>query len=62
MTARADHIITMGCEDGCLARKDEDWALDDPAGLSIAEIRPIRDEVKRRVRDLVERLSARAKL
>jgi arsenate reductase len=58
MTARADYIITMGCEEGCLAHKDEDWALDDPAGKSVAEIRPIRDDIKRRVEALVERLRA----
>ncbi len=34
----------------------EDWPLDDPAGLGVDAVRPIRDEIERRVRDLLERL------
>ena len=34
----------------------EDWPLDDPAGLGVDAVRPIRDEIERRVHDLLERL------
>jgi len=54
---RADRIISMGCKDGCLVRKDEDWELPDPAGQSIERVREIRDLVKRKVTDLVSRLA-----
>lgn len=54
---RADRIISMGCKDGCLIRKDEDWELPDPAGQPIERVREIRDLVKRKVTDLVARLS-----
>ena len=55
----ADVIVTMGCGDACPVypgRRYLDWALDDPAGRSIEEIRPIRDEIERRVRALLEEL------
>ena len=55
----ADVVITMGCGDACPllpGKHYEDWELDDPAGKSIAEIRPIRDEIGRRVNDLLDRL------
>ena len=57
MTARADVIVTMGCEDGCVARKDEDWALPDPAGQPIERVREIRDQVRAKVDNLVRRLT-----
>ena len=52
----ADVVITMGCGDTCPifpGKRYEDWALDDPAGLDVAAVRPIRDEIKRRVERLV---------
>ena len=55
----ADVVITMGCGDACPVfpgRRYLDWALDDPAGRSLAEVRPIRDEIERRVRDLISEL------
>ena len=59
-TVRAsDVVITMGCGDACAIYpgiRYLDWELDDPAGKSVEEIRPIRDEVGRRVRDLVDDL------
>jgi protein-tyrosine-phosphatase len=56
---RADVVITMGCGDTCPffpGTRYLDWALDDPAGRPVAEVRPIRDEIDRRVRDLVAEL------
>lgn len=55
----ADIIVTMGCEDMCPLVPGihyEDWIVDDPAGLSVTEILPIRDEIDRRVRDLLASL------
>ncbi len=55
----ADVIVTMGCGDMCPLVPDiryEDWIVDDPAGLSVAEVIPIRDEIGRRVRDLLASL------
>ncbi|MFF0488148.1 three-helix bundle dimerization domain-containing protein [Nocardia sp. NPDC004068] len=55
----ADVIITMGCGDVCPVVptiRQEDWIVDDPAGLTVAEIRPIRDDIDRRVRRLLESL------
>ena len=57
--AAADVVVTMGCGDACPllpGKHYEDWELDDPAGKSIDEIRPIRDEIERRVNDLLDRL------
>jgi arsenate reductase len=55
----ADVVVTMGCGDACPVfpgRRYEDWALDDPAGLEIDDVRPIRDEIERRVRRLLAEL------
>ncbi len=55
----ADVVVTMGCGDACPlvpGKHYEDWEFDDPMGKSIAEIRPIRDEIGRRVNDLLDRL------
>ncbi len=55
----ADVIITMGCGDTCPfypGKRYEDWVLDDPAGQGIEAVRPIRDEIRRRVENLVEEL------
>jgi len=57
----ADVVITMGCGDACPVypgKRYEDWELDDPAGKSVAGVRPIRDEIERRVTRLVSELTA----
>ena len=55
----ADVIVTMGCGDACPVypgKRYLDWELDDPAGKTVAEVRPIRDEIERRVRALLGEL------
>jgi arsenate reductase len=55
----ADVIITMGCGDACPifpGRRYEEWKLDDPAGMGVEAVRPIRDEIERRVRQLLDEL------
>jgi protein-tyrosine-phosphatase len=55
----ADIIITMGCGDACPVfpgKRYLDWELDDPAGKSVDEVRPIVDEIERRVRALLAEL------
>ena len=55
----ADVVVTMGCGDACPlfpGKRYEDWELDDPAGHSLEAVRPIRDEIGRRVRDLLTSL------
>jgi arsenate reductase (thioredoxin) len=55
----ADVVVTMGCGDACplySGKRYEDWELDDPAGLDIAAVRPIRDEIRRRVETLLASL------
>jgi protein-tyrosine-phosphatase len=55
----ADVVVSMGCGDACPifpGKKYEDWVLDDPAGMSVDEVRPIRDEIERRVRRLLDQL------
>lgn len=57
----ADVVITMGCGDACPllpGKHYEDWELDDPAGKTLEEIRPIRDEIRDRVNTLVEKLAS----
>ncbi len=56
----ADVVITMGCGDACPfhpGKRYEDWVLDDPAGQGIEAVRPIRDEIRRRVEELLESLA-----
>jgi arsenate reductase (thioredoxin) len=60
----ADVVITMGCGDACPVfpgRRYEDWVLDDPAGLDVDDVRPIRDEIERRVRRLLAELEVPAR-
>jgi arsenate reductase (thioredoxin) len=61
-TARAaDVIVTMGCGDTCPvypAKRYLDWDLEDPAGKQIEEVRPIIDEIDRRVHSLLAELTA----
>jgi arsenate reductase (thioredoxin) len=55
----ADVVITMGCGDACPVvpgTRYLDWDLPDPAGKPLAQIRPIRDDIERRVLDLVREL------
>jgi protein-tyrosine-phosphatase len=55
----ADVLVTMGCGDACpvfLGKRYLDWELPDPAGKSVEEIRPIRDEIDRRVKELMTEL------
>jgi protein-tyrosine-phosphatase len=57
----ADVIVTMGCGDTCPlypGKRYLDWELDDPAGKSIEEVRPIVEEIDRRVRLLLNELTA----
>ena len=55
----ADVVITMGCGDACPiypGNRYLDWELDDPAGQDVEDVRPIRDEIDRRVRELLREL------
>ena len=55
----SDVVVTMGCGDECPyfpGKRYEDWVLDDPAGQGIESVRPIRDEIRRRVEDLINSL------
>ncbi|WP_425954867.1 arsenate reductase ArsC [Xylanimonas sp. McL0601] len=59
----SDVVITMGCGDACPifpGKRYEDWQLDDPAGQGIDAVRPIRDEIERRVRALLDELGVEA--
>jgi arsenate reductase len=59
-TARAaDVVVTMGCADTCPVypgKRYLDWQLADPAGLAVEDVRPIVDEIDRRVRELLNTL------
>ena len=58
----ADVVITMGCGDACPVypgKRYLDWELPDPAGLDLAAVRPIRDEIDRRVQQLLSELVTR---
>lgn len=55
----SDVVITMGCGDACPffpGKRYEDWKLDDPAGQGIDAVRPIRDEIRARIQQLVSEL------
>ncbi|HEY6593353.1 MAG TPA: arsenate reductase ArsC [Asanoa sp.] len=55
----ADVVITMGCGDACPifpGKRYEDWILDDPAGKAVEDVRPVRDEIERRIRHLLAEL------
>jgi arsenate reductase len=59
----ADVVITMGCGDACPVfpgKRYEDWTLEDPAGQDVAAVRPIRDQIERRVRILLSELDVPA--
>jgi len=56
----ADVVVTMGCGDACpvfAGKRYEDWTLDDPAGQDVAAVRPVRDEIRERVRTLLHSLN-----
>ncbi|WP_254126861.1 arsenate reductase ArsC [Aquihabitans sp. G128] len=55
----ADVVVTMGCGDSCPffpGTRYEDWELEDPAGQGVDAVRPIRDDIERRVRELLSSL------
>ena len=59
MVEEADVVVSMGCGDACPfipGRRYEDWVLPDPAGKAVDEVRPVRDEIERRVRQLLTEL------
>ncbi|MCK6480980.1 MAG: phosphotyrosine protein phosphatase [Planctomycetaceae bacterium] len=61
MVREADAVVTMGCGDACPVfpgKRYEDWKVEDPAGKGIAEVRPIREEIRRRVEALLRDLGA----
>jgi arsenate reductase (thioredoxin) len=58
-------VITMGCGDSCPyypGKRYEDWVLDDPAGQGIDVVRPIRDEIRRRVEKLIDELQPASRI
>jgi arsenate reductase (thioredoxin) len=61
MVREADVVITMGCGDACPVfpgKRYIDWDLPDPTDKSLGEVRPIRDEIDRRVKALLKDLTA----
>jgi arsenate reductase (thioredoxin) len=55
----SDVVITMGCGDACPfypGKRYEDWKLDDPAGQDLPSVRPIRDDIRSRVEELIHSL------
>lgn len=55
----ADVVVSMGCGDTCPVfpgKRYLDWELDDPAGKSVEQVRPVRDEIERRVLALLQEL------
>ncbi|MEZ7007097.1 arsenate reductase ArsC [Streptomyces sp. AD55] len=58
----ADVCVTMGCGDACPVfpgKRYLDWSLDDPAGRGVEAVRPIRDEIKALVEDLIAEIAPR---
>lgn len=59
----ADVVVSMGCGDACPVfpgKRYMEWTLDDPAGQSVDDVRPIRDDIERRVRGLLDDLGVAA--
>jgi arsenate reductase (thioredoxin) len=55
----SDVVVTMGCGDECPyfpGKRYEDWVLEDPAGKGVESVRPIRDEIKERIQQLISEL------
>ncbi|WP_427006955.1 arsenate reductase ArsC [Pseudarthrobacter sp. H2] len=60
----SDVVITMGCGDECPyfpGKRYEDWVLADPAGQGVDAVRPIRDEIRGRIEELIASLTPAAK-
>jgi arsenate reductase len=58
----SDVVITMGCGDVCPVypgKRYEDWKLDDPAGQGVDSVRPIRDDIRRRIEVLIDEIAPR---
>ncbi|MEI6621190.1 MAG: arsenate reductase ArsC [Actinomycetes bacterium] len=56
----SDVVITMGCGDVCPifpGKRYEDWKLEDPAGQGVAAVRPIRDDIRRRIEALIAEIA-----
>ena len=56
----SDVVITMGCGDTCPiypGKRYEDWVLEDPAGQGVEAVRPIRDEIRRRIESLIAEIA-----
>lgn len=56
----SDVVITMGCGDVCPifpGKRYEDWVLEDPAGQGVPAVRPIRDEIRRRIEQLISEIA-----
>jgi protein-tyrosine-phosphatase len=63
MVGAADVVVTMGCGDACPfvpGTRYEDWVLADPFGKTVDEVRPVRDEIRRRVVDLLASMGVAA--
>jgi protein-tyrosine-phosphatase len=61
VVSAADYVITMGCGDACPifpGKTYEDWDVADPAGKTVEQVRPIRDEIARRVEVLIRQIEA----
>jgi arsenate reductase (thioredoxin) len=61
LAEQADVVVTMGCGDECPyipGKRYLDWDLEDPQGRPLDEVRATRDEIDRRVRELVEELDS----
>jgi protein-tyrosine-phosphatase len=60
MLDAVDVVVTMGCGDACPflpGKKYVDWPLEDPAGQGVVNVRPIRDEIKKLVEDLLAQMA-----
>jgi protein-tyrosine-phosphatase len=60
----ADVVISMGCGDACPifpGKRYEEWMLDDPSGQDVEAVRPIRDDIERRVRHLLDEMGVPAR-
>jgi arsenate reductase (thioredoxin) len=63
LAVASDVIVTMGCGDACpvfTGKRYIDWELSDPTGLPVEQVRPIVDEIDKRVRDLLIELTNRS--
>ena len=59
---QSDVVITMGCGDACPffpGKRYLDWVLPDPAGKGVADVRPIRDQIKKLVEELIPTLTSK---